>query len=160
MVRYLKSKQIRVRVVLADPIGSSLHHYVNHGVCYTPHQAERKVKKHRYDSIVEGVGLDRLTSNFRLALIDDSEQVSDQEIVDMAHWILREEGLFIGSSSAMNIVAACRTAKKMNLVDGNIVTIVCDSGQRHLSRFWNEAYVSIYGIIWPDRHCVVPLCLR
>ena len=61
------------------------------------------MRKHRYDSIVEGVGLDRLTRNFSKAKIDDSHQASDQEIVDMAHWLLNNEGLFVGSSSALNV---------------------------------------------------------
>jgi cysteine synthase A len=108
-------------VVLADPTGSSLFHRVKHGVCYTPQQAEKKVKKHRYDSIVEGVGLDRVTANFNRAMIDDAELVTDQEICDMAHWLLREEGLFVGSSSAMNVVAACKVARRLPR-DSTIVT--------------------------------------
>lgn len=161
--RFLKSKRPDVEVVLADPIGSSLHQYIKHGVCYTSQQSERKLRKHRYDSIVEGVGLDRLTKNFQNALIDDSEQVADQEIMDMAHWMLREEGIFIGSSSALNLVAACRTAKRLKranrLKHGNIVTIICDSGQRHLSRFWNKEYIGKYGIQYPEEE-YTPKCLK
>ena len=70
--------------MLADPTGSSLFHRVKHGVCYTNQQSEKTVKKHRYDSIVEGVGLDRLTANFNLAVIDDAERINDQEIIDTA----------------------------------------------------------------------------
>jgi cysteine synthase len=156
--KYLKSRDPSVKIVLADPHGSSLHQAVKYGVCYTSQQRERSIKKHRYDSIVEGVGLDRLTNNFQLAEIDDSEQVDDQEIIDMAHWLQREEGLFVGSSSALNIVAACRTAKTLP-AGSQIVTMVCDNGQRHLSRFWNPAYVSNYGINWPA-YGVIPSCLR
>jgi len=158
--RYLKERNKDIKIILADPTGSSLCNYVKYSVCYTPQQAERQIKKHRYDSIVEGVGLDRITNNFRLAIIDDSIHVSDQEIVDMAHWILREEGLFIGSSSALNIVATCYTARQLSQSTSNphIVTIICDSGQRHLSRFWNKEFLKEYGLIWPDNNNI-PKCL-
>lgn len=73
---------------------------VKHGVCYTAQQAEKVVKKHRDDSIVEGVGLDRITCNFQLASINDAEKISGEGILETAHWLLREEGLFVGSSSA------------------------------------------------------------
>ena len=72
-----------------------------------------KVKKHRYDSIVEGVGLDRVTANFSLADIDSAMSVSDQEEVDTAHWLLQNEGLFVGSSSALNVAVAIHTAKRL-----------------------------------------------
>lgn len=148
LIRFLKGKKPSVQIVLADPTGSSLFQRVKYGVCYTNQQAEKKIKKHRYDSIVEGVGLDRVTANFQLALIDDAEKVSDQEILDTAHWLLREEGLFVGSSSAMNVAAACRLAKKMP-ANSVIVTVICDNGQRHLSRFWNPVYIEKYGLSWP-----------
>lgn len=141
-------KKPSVRIVLADPVGSSLFHKVMHGVCYTAQQAEKTIKKHRYDSIVEGVGLDRVTKNFQLASIDSAEQISDQEILDTAHWLLEKEGLFVGSSSAMNVAASCRVA--MTMPEGSvIVTVICDSGQRHLSRFWNPAYILKYNLSWP-----------
>ena len=69
--RYLKSKKNDIKIVLADPNGSSLFNKVKFGVCYAHQQSERTVKKHRYDSIVEGVGLDRITANFDRAVIDD-----------------------------------------------------------------------------------------
>ena len=75
ITRYLKIKNPSVRVVLADPEGSSLHMRVKHGVCFTPQQAERVIKRHRYDSIAEGVVIYRITANFNLASIDDSEKV-------------------------------------------------------------------------------------
>jgi cysteine synthase A len=158
MYRYLKNKKPGVKIVLADPTGSSLYNRVKHGVCYTSQQSERTIRKHRYDSIVEGVGLDRLTKNFQKALIDDAERIDDQEIVDTAHWLLREEGLFVGSSSAMNVAAAVRVAKSMK-PGSTIVTIICDNGQRHTSRFWNPEYLEKYDLLWPPQN-VVPTCLR
>ena len=154
---FLKEKNNSLRVVLGDPQGSSLFHRVMHGVCFTVEQTERKVRKHRYDSIVEGVGLDRVTENFKKAVIDSAEKIMDQEIIEMAHWLVREEGLFVGSSSALNIAAACRTAHKIGY-GHTVVTIVCDSGQRHLSRFWNPDYIKKYNLTWPEIDSL-PKCL-
>lgn len=117
------------------------------------------------------MGLDRVTNNFQLALVDDAVCVSDQEVLDTAQWLLRNEGLFVGSSSALNIAAAARTAKSLlaglegagqQLQGRNrpqVVTIVCDHGSRHLSRFWNQDYVTRnYGLHWPPED-VVPAWL-
>ncbi|OQS01168.1 cysteine synthase [Achlya hypogyna] len=138
---YLKQQKPDIQVVLADPPGSSLYNKVRHNVCYAPQQSERTVKRHRYDTIAEGIGIDRLTANFTQAKIDDAYVVSDQEAVDMSRFLLHEEGIFVGSSSAMNCVAAVRVAKKLG-PGHTIVTMLCDSGQRHLTKFWNKAHLS------------------
>lgn len=103
-----------------------------------------------------------MTANFEEALIDDAERVSDQEALTMAHWLLRNEGLFVGSSSALNLAAACRVAR--SLPEGSrVVTIICDSGHRHLSRFWSQEYIAgaagTYNVSWPASDCV-PECLH
>lgn len=152
----------KTQIILADPQGSSLFHRVKSGVCYTSQQSERKLQRNRYDTIVEGVGIDRITANFECALIDDAIRVTDQELLDMAHWILEHEGLLIGSSSSLNIVATCLYAAKLRTEHQNfgkrLVTVVCDSGTRHLSRFWNSEYVKKYNLQWPDKG-VIPKCL-
>ncbi len=135
--------------ILADPQGSSLYQKVVNGVCYTPQQREQKQRKHRYDTIVEGVGLDRITANFDQALIHSAESVSDQEMVNMAHWILHKDGLFVSSSSALNLVAALRVARRLG-PGKTVATIICESGQRHLPRFWNPEYLKKRDLVWPD----------
>ncbi|CAI5704507.1 unnamed protein product [Peronospora effusa] len=137
---YLKKQNPDVQVFLADPPGSSLYNKVRSNICYASQQAETKVRRHRYDTIAEGVGIDRLTQNFMLAKIDDAFKVTDQEMVEMSRFLLREEGIFVGSSSGLNCVAAVRAARKLG-PGHTIVTILCDSGQRHLSKFWNEAHI-------------------
>jgi cysteine synthase len=156
--QYLKQKSSSIEIVLSDPQGSSLFNKVAHGVCYAKQQSERTIKKHRYDSIVEGVGLDRVTANFACANIDSAVCVADQEMLDMAHWLLHNEGLFVGSSSALNVVGALKVAKRMP-PGSTIVTIICDSGHRHLSRFWNQDYVGKYSLIWPKVD-VFPECVQ
>ena len=96
--------------------------------------------------------------NFELAMIDEAIRVDDQSVVDMAHWLYRNEGLFVGSSSALNIAAACIAAKALH-EGATVVTIICDSWYRHLSRFWNSDYLKAYNLLWPDEN-VIPKCLQ
>jgi cysteine synthase len=93
--------------------------------------------------------------------------VSDQEAVDMAHWLLHNEGLWIGSSSSMNVVGAIQSIQLLQLPIGStIVTIVCDMGSRHVTRFWNPAFIRSWGLRWPGDietstdHDFAPDCLR
>lgn len=138
--RYLKDQNPNVQIFLADPPGSSLYNKVRNNVCYASEQAEKKIRRHRYDTITEGVGLDRLTQNFLLASIDDAFRCSDKEALEMSRYLLRNEGLFVGSSSALNCVGAVRAARKLG--PGHvIVTVLCDTGQRHVSKFWNDQVV-------------------
>lgn len=95
--------------------------------------------------ITEGVGLNRTTANFQAAIVDEAVQCSDQEAVDMAQFLLHNEGLYVGSSSAVNCVGAVKLARMM----GNgrtIVTILCDGGQRHASKFHNEKFLIEHGL--------------
>ncbi|EOD35973.1 hypothetical protein EMIHUDRAFT_42684, partial [Emiliania huxleyi CCMP1516] len=115
-----------VRVFLADPPGSALFHRVEHGVLYAPQQQERTARRNRYDTIMEGVGCDRLTANFAAARID----AAFRESCAMARRLLRDEGLFVGGSAAMNCVGVLRAAEVLP-PGSTIVTVLCDGGQRY-----------------------------
>lgn len=155
--KYLKEKSAikgkTCKVVLVDPPGSALYNKVKYNVAFTKEQSERGMKRHRYDTIAEGIGLDRVTHNFAIGfdagVMDDAVLVTDQEAIDIAHWLLKEEGLFVGSSSAMNIIGALRVAIDMSK-SSHIVTVVCDGGQRHLTRFWNREFIIGSGLKWPE----------
>ncbi|PHH78927.1 hypothetical protein CDD82_2755 [Ophiocordyceps australis] len=141
VARHLKldSKLAHVRVVLADPQGSGLYNRVRHGVLYANTEREGTRRRQQVDSIVEGIGINRLTQNFDAGqdLIDDAVRVSDHQACLMARWLVDHDGIFVGSSSAVNCVAAVVTA--MALPPGSrVVTILCDSGSRHLSKFWKH----------------------
>ncbi|QDZ21803.1 cysteine synthase [Chloropicon primus] len=139
---YLKSKLDGVSVYLIDPPGSSLYNRVKRGVMYTNVEAEGKRLKNPFDTITEGIGINRLTRNFMEGepLIDGAFQGTDMEAVEMSRWLVREDGLFVGSSSAMNCVGALKVARKLG-PGHTIVTVLCDGGQRHLSKFHNRAYL-------------------
>lgn len=141
VARYLKleAKLARVRVVLADPQGSGLYNKVKHGVMYSSTEREGTRRRQQVDSIVEGVGINRVTDNFEAGrdLIDDAVKVSDDQACRMARWLVERDGIFVGSSSSVNCVAAVAVA--MSLPAGSrVVTILCDSGTRHLSKFWKR----------------------
>jgi cysteine synthase A len=128
-----------LKVVLADPEGSGLYNKVKHGVMFSNTEKEGTRRRQQVDSIVEGIGINRLTENFEAGreLIDDAVKVTDLQAMQMARWLVEKDGIFVGSSSAVNCVAALTTA--MNMPKGSrIVTILCDSGTRHLSKFWKK----------------------
>ena len=142
---YLKQHG-NTKAYLADPQGSGLFNKVAHGVMYSNTEAEGTRKRHQIDSIVEGIGLTRLTNNFKSALpiLDGAYRVTDQEAISMARFLVDQEGIFIGSSSAVNCAAAVKLARDLG-PSNTIVTILCDSGQRHLTKFWNAEFLESSG---------------
>eukprot|EP00912_Choanoflagellata_sp_UC4_P001380 UC4_evm1s856 len=146
---YLRERDPNIRVCLVDPPGSSLYHRIMHGVLYSPEQAEKTLKRNRYDTITEGIGIDRMTANFSAGLqrkaITEAFRGSDLEAVLMARFLLRHEGLFLGSSSAMNCVGAVKLARGMK-PGCRIVTILCDGGQRYRGKLYNNTFLASKGL--------------
>ncbi|WVZ56001.1 hypothetical protein U9M48_006591 [Paspalum notatum var. saurae] len=143
--RYLKEKNRSIKCFLMDPPGSGLFNKVTRGVMYTKEEAEGKRLKNPFDTITEGIGINRITKNFMMAELDGAYRGSDREAVEMSRFLLRNDGLFVGSSSAMNCVGAVRVARDLG-PGHTIVTILCDSGMRHLSKFFNDQYLADHGL--------------
>ncbi|KIK09826.1 hypothetical protein K443DRAFT_433 [Laccaria amethystina LaAM-08-1] len=161
--QYLKSANENIRVAIADPEGSGLYNkVVKHGVMFDRKESEGTKRRHQVDTVVEGIGINRLTNNLELALpiLDDAFRITDAEAVSMSRYLVKNDGLFLGSSSACNLVACVKLVKKMGWKDGKtVVTILCDSGNRHYSKveffasplagmnfvnslqFWNDEYL-------------------
>jgi len=89
-------------------------------------------------------------------IVDDAYRVTDVEAVAMSRYLVQNDGLWLGSSSACNLVASVRLAKKLGK-GCRIVTILwvgeltraydsCDSGSRHQSKFWSDDYLAKHGI--------------
>jgi cysteine synthase A len=127
--RALKAHDPSIRVVLCDPYGSALFNYVKRGELVA-----------EGDSNAEGIGIKRLTANFKDAPVDDAVRVDDRTMVSMAHWLVREEGLFVGGSAALNVAGAARYAQSLP-AGSRVVTILCDGGDRYRSRLYNEAWL-------------------
>ncbi|KAG7024970.1 cys12 [Cucurbita argyrosperma subsp. argyrosperma] len=142
---FLQEKNPNVRCFLIDPPGSGLFNKVTRGVMYTKEEAEGRRLKNPFDTITEGIGINRLTQNFLMAKLDGAFRGTDREAVEMSRYLLKNDGLFLGSSSAMNCVGAVKVAQSIG--PGNtIVTILCDSGMRHLSKFFSAEYLSQYDL--------------
>ncbi|KAJ7028507.1 PALP-domain-containing protein [Mycena alexandri] len=142
--RFLKSMEQDIIICLADPQGSGLYNKVKHGVMFDQREKEGTKRRHQVDTVVEGIGINRLTQNIELALplIDDAVRVTDTEAVAMARYLVKHDGLFVGSSSACNLVACVRLVKKMGWRGGErVVTVLCDSGARHYSKVRNDDYL-------------------
>lgn len=141
VARHLKNemKMGNLKVILADPQGSGLYNKVRHGVMYSPTEREGTRRRQQVDSLVEGVGINRMTANFEAGreLVDDAVRVTDEQAARMARWLVEKDGMFLGSSSAVNCVAAVVAA--MGMPEGSrVVTVLCDPGTRHLSKFWKH----------------------
>lgn len=101
---FLKSRLPDVKIVLADPPGSGLFNRVKYGVMFDPKEKEGTRRRHQVDTIVEGIGINRVTHNFDVGreLIDDAIRVNDDQAKSMARWLVENDGIFVGSSSAVN----------------------------------------------------------
>lgn len=138
--RFLKSVSNKIKVILADPQGSGMFNRVKYGVMYDNVEKEGTRRRHQVDTLIEGVGLNRVTHNFLQGehCIDDSVRVTDEQAIKMARFLSSNDGLFVGSSTCINAIATVKIAQ--NAKPGSkLVMIACDSGSRHLSKFWKEA---------------------
>jgi len=133
---YLKSRRPGVRTVLADPPGSSLYQYIRHGV----------VKATGSGSITEGIGIGRITANMQGAPIDDAVHIEDAETVRYVYRLLREEGLFVSSTSGINVAAAVQVARDLG-PGHTVVTVLCDTGSKYLSRLFNREWLAQKGLL-------------
>lgn len=104
MARFLKPLLPKLTVVLADPQGSGLFNRVVYGVMFDVKEREGTRRRRQVDTIVEGIGINRVTANFEAGkeLIDDAVRVTDAQALAMARWLVEKDGIFIGSSSAVN----------------------------------------------------------
>ncbi|KAM6552624.1 hypothetical protein CsatB_013386 [Cannabis sativa] len=143
--KFLQEKNPNVKCFLVDPPGSGLFNKVTRGVMYTKEEAEGKRLKNPFDTVTEGIGINRITKNFMMAKLDGAFRGTDMEAVEMSRFLLKNDGLFLGSSSAMNCVGAVKVAKSIG-PGHTIVTILCDNGMRHLSKFYNAEYLSQFGL--------------
>ncbi len=124
----LKEKNPDIRITLADPLGSALYNYYANG--------ELKAEG---NSITEGIGQGRITKNLEGAPIDDALQVTDEEALPLVFELLKNEGLCLGGSSGINVMAAIKIARDLG-PGHTVVTILCDFGTRYQSKLFNPVF--------------------
>jgi cysteine synthase A len=143
VAEFLKSRRRAIRCVLADPPGSSLYAYIRRGTLAPTGSS----------SITEGIGIARVTANLQGAPIDDAVLVEDPETVRCVYRLLYEEGLFLGSTSGINVAAALRVARELG--PGHVVvTVLCDGGAKYQSRLFNREWLEQKGLA---AHAVTPV---
>jgi len=132
-----------VRVIGADPTGS-----VYSGGDGRPY-------------LVEGVGEDFWPSAYDPGVPDEVVAVTDAESFEMTRRLAREEGLLVGGSSGMAVVAALRVAERLEAVDpaaaaeAVVVVVLPDGGRGYLSKIFNDHWMRSYGFLHDDAHAVV-----
>ncbi len=134
VARCLKSESPAVRIVLIDPPGSSLYHFIKEGT----------LRSDGGSSITEGIGTGRVTANLADAPIDDAIRIEDAETMHFVYRLLREEGLLLGSTAGINVAGAVRVARQLG-PGHTIVTILCDGGAKYQSRLFNKAWIAERG---------------
>ncbi|MBB3809335.1 cysteine synthase A [Pseudochelatococcus contaminans] len=125
----LKERNKDVKIALADPLGAALYSYYTTGEL-----------KSTGSSITEGIGQGRITKNLEDAPIDLAYQIPDEEALPYVFDLVREEGLILGGSSAINIAGAIRLARELG-PGKTIVTILCDYGNRYQSKLFNPEFL-------------------
>ena len=134
ITRYLKDvSNGRVKSYLADPPGSVLHSYISSG---------GKLIERTGSSITEGIGQGRVTDNLApdVELFDGSLTISDEKSIEMVYRCLDEEGLYLGASSSLNVVAAKEVAEKLGK-GHTVVTMLCDGAYRYADRLFSRKWL-------------------
>ena len=132
---FLKQQNPEVKAVCADPYGAAMYSWFKHG----------HVETKDGDSIAEGIGQMRVTENLKGVVIDDAYRITDQLALSIVYQVLREEGIFVGLSSGINLAGALRLAREGG--PGQvIVTLLCDSGIKYMSRIFNPEWLLAHGL--------------
>ena len=138
VTKYLKKKNTKIQIGLSDPCGSALYNY------YKINKMESEG-----NSITEGIGQGRITKNLENFKPDYSFRISDEPAIIELQNLLKYEGLYLGGSSAINLVGAVELVKQMGK-GHTICTILCDSGQRYESKIWNKEFLKMNNLPIPE----------
>lgn len=137
--KYLKEHKPSCQVIAVDPIGSLVYDTFKHG------KAVAKPKTYK----IEGIGEDFIPKNYDFSVIDDMVQVADQESFLMTRELLQKEGIYCGISCGSAMVGALRWIESQGekLRGKNILVVLPDSGNRYLSKVYNDEWMKAAGFI-------------
>jgi cysteine synthase A len=127
---FLKQQNPEVKAVCADPYGAAMYSWFKQGNLHIKDG----------DSIAEGIGQLRVTENLKGVSMDNAYRITDQAALSIIYQLMREEGIFVGLSSGINAAGALRLAREGG--PGQvIVTLLCDSGIRYMSKIFNREWL-------------------
>ena len=147
--KYLKEQNPAIKVIAGDPVGSLYTQY---------HRSRTMGDGHPYK--VEGIGGDKIPSTVWFDWIDEFRQVSDKVSFTMSRRLAREEGLLLGGSSGLNVAIALEVARELDDPKALVVTILCDTGERYLSKLFNDAWMQENQMLEAPRTTVEQLLER
>ena len=149
--RYLKERNPRLQVIVGDPVGSILAELW---------RSKGQTKPEGVPYKVEGVGQDKLPGTLDLAVIDEYQSVSDRDAFAMARRLTREEGLFVGGSSGLIVHVALNVARRLDDPNAVVVALLCDTGERYLSKLYNDEWMRENQMMEPDKLTLQSLLSR
>jgi cysteine synthase A len=127
---FLKERNPEIVAVCPDPYGAAMWSWFARGNLETKDG----------DSFAEGIGQTRVTKNLEGIKMDEAYRIKDQVALTIIHRLLKEEGLFVGLSSGINIAGAVRLAHERG--PGQVITtLLCDSGVRYMSKLFNDEWL-------------------
>jgi cystathionine beta-synthase len=144
--RYLKERKPEVRVVGGDPVGSIIRGY-----------AETGIKGESAPYKVEGIGQDKIPGTLDMGVVDEWRSVDDRTAFAVARRLTREEGLFVGGSSGLIAQVALEVAREVNDPDACVVFILADTGERYLSKLYNDEWMRENRLLEPARITAVDM---
>ena len=133
----LKSKNKNIKIFCADPYGSGMYSHIRKGN-----------SKAAYESIVEGIGQSRITKNIEGIDFDGAFKISDQSALNIMYDLIREEGLFLGPTSGINVAGAIKLAKHLG-PNKTIVTVLCDYASNYSNKVFNKEFLNSKGLVYP-----------
>jgi cystathionine beta-synthase len=136
LTRYFRTVAPQVEFVLADPAGSILTEYIETG----------RVNDTSGSWAVEGIGEDFIPAIADMTGVRHAYTISDQESFDTARALLRAEGILAGSSTGTLLAAALRYCRAQT-TPKRVVTFVCDTGTRYLSKVYNDGWMHDQGLL-------------
>jgi cystathionine beta-synthase len=143
--RYLKERNPDIKIVAGDPQGSVL------AELWRQSRGQPGEKPTGAPYKVEGIGQDKLPGTLDLSVIDEIHTVSDKDSFAMARRLTREEGLFVGGSAGLITHVAMQLARRIDDPDAYVVTFLCDTGERYLSKLYNDEWMRENQLLDADR---------
>jgi len=138
--KYLEDNNYDTEIIIADPVGSVVAGYVNEGTIGDSSSW-----------LVEGIGEDFIPDIARFDGATKGYSISDAESFDTARELLKKEGVLAGSSSGTLLCAALKYCREQTEAR-TVVTFACDTGNKYLSKLYNDFWMEDQGFIKREQH--------